>query len=192
MAVVRRPVTLLEPLAIGTLKNVDNSEALSEIISRCCSFFLTIRKGIVYFVQGLPKYAKLFNEILPDSLEILHRRIFAESLEALSLRLKREIYGLRILGFPITKAQRPIPDPLVSVTYSCIYRFGHLCDTTSATGGFEDDVRDGRHCPYLPTEEMPLLARSPQSPSRHTRRASPGRETPEFTGSYYSIVHFRL
>jgi hypothetical protein len=145
-ATVRRPVTLLELLAIGQREGVEDLEALTEVISLCGSF-LTIRNNNVYFVHQSAKdflLSKAFMEIFPDGLGEVHRQIYSSSLDILSPILKRDMYNLLAPGFPINEVQVPDPDPLGSLRYSCLHWVDHLCDAISDKSRIiADDLQDG-------------------------------------------------
>lgn len=42
--------------------------------------------------------------------------------------LRRDIYNLTALGYPIERVKQPDPDILEASRYSCIYWIDHLCD----------------------------------------------------------------
>ena len=46
----------------------------------------------------------------------------------MSRTLRRDIYSLGWLGYPIELVKQPDPDPLMASRYSCIYWVDHLCD----------------------------------------------------------------
>ncbi|KAL2119006.1 hypothetical protein VTJ04DRAFT_5966 [Mycothermus thermophilus] len=58
------------------------------------------------------------DEVFPDGVEDVHQLIFAKSLEALQVTLKRDMYNLRAPGFPIEQVKAPDHDPLSTVRYS--------------------------------------------------------------------------
>ncbi|KAI1621217.1 hypothetical protein EDD37DRAFT_659562 [Exophiala viscosa] len=99
-----------------------HDEALSEIIALCGSF-LTLRERTVSFVH---QSAKEF--LLKGA---LHEISLMGSVHVMSMGLRRDIYGLRTLGYPIELVKRPEPNPLAALRYSCIYWVDHLCDWSS-------------------------------------------------------------
>jgi hypothetical protein len=46
----------------------------------------------------------------------------------MSRTLRRDIYSLRALEYPIQRVKRPDSDPLAASRYSCIHWVDHLCD----------------------------------------------------------------
>lgn len=66
------------------------------------------------------------SKICPTGVAELHYTVFSKSLKAMSQTLHRDIYSLRAPGFPIDQVQRPDPDPLAAVRYSCVYWVEHL------------------------------------------------------------------
>jgi hypothetical protein len=135
IAIVYRPITLKELTSlVEMLKEMSNDlESLRDIISLCGSF-LTIRKDIIYFVHQSVKdylFRETFNEIFPFGKGEAHHTIFSRSLWVMSKTLRRDIYSLRALGYPIEQVKQPDPDPLAVARYSCVYWVDHLCDWKS-------------------------------------------------------------
>jgi hypothetical protein len=131
-AIVYRPVTLKELTSlVEMLEDMsDNLESLGEIISLCGSF-LTVREGTIYFVHQSAKdylLTQAFDKIFPSGREEAHYIIFSRSLQVMFKALRRDIYSLRTLGYPIERVELADPDPLVTSRYSCIYWVDHLCD----------------------------------------------------------------
>jgi hypothetical protein len=131
-ATAYRPITLRELTSlIDMLEDMsDDLESLREIIGICGSF-LIIREGTIYFVHQSAKdylFTNVFNEIFPSGIGGAHYVIFSRSLQAMSRTLRRDIYSLRALGYPIERVIQPDPDPLAALRYSCIYWVDHLCD----------------------------------------------------------------
>jgi NACHT domain/Heterokaryon incompatibility protein (HET) len=143
---VYRPVTLDELAAISDLPDgVSNDDgALSEIIGLCGSF-LTLRDRTVLFVHQSAKdflVQKAHQDIYPSRIENVHYAIFWRSLHSLSNILLRDIYGLGAHGVSIDQVKQPIPDPLSSAKYSCVYWISHLLDCNPARNA-TDDLQDG-------------------------------------------------
>jgi len=148
IAIVYQPITLKELTSlIEILEDMsDDLESLREIISLCGSF-LTIREGTIYFVHQSAKdylFAKAFNEIFPSGRGEAHYVIFSRSLQVMSRTLRRDIYSLHALGYPIERVKQPDPDPLAASRYSCIYWVDHLCDWNSNSyANHKVDLQDG-------------------------------------------------
>jgi len=147
-AIVYRPITLKELKSlVETLEDMsDDLESLGEIIGLCGSF-LTIREGTVYFVHQSAKdylLIQAFDEVFPSGKEETHYVIFSRSLQVMSRTLRRDIYGLHALGYPIERAEPPDPNPLAASRYSCIYWVDHLCDWISnPCANHKVDLQDG-------------------------------------------------
>lgn len=130
VSVVYRPITLA---ALSRLLDSDDdfeSDELTDIIGSCGSF-LTIRDDVIYFIHQSAKdflLEKAPDQFLASGIGYQHRIIFLRSLEILSKALHRDMYNLRLPGFPIEQVSSPSPDPLAPITYSCIYWIDHYCD----------------------------------------------------------------
>jgi archaellum biogenesis ATPase FlaH len=125
VAIVYRPITLQELTSLVEMLEdmADDLESIREIISLCGSF-LTIREGTIYFVHQSAKdflFKEEFDEIFPSGSKEVHYIIFSRTLQVLSRTLRRDIYSLHALGYPIERAKPPDPDPLATSRYSCIY-----------------------------------------------------------------------
>jgi hypothetical protein len=57
------------------------------------------------------------------------------------------MYGLCALGFPIDKTEKiekPDPDPLTVIGYSCLYWVDHLCEwASSESAELDNHLKDG-------------------------------------------------
>ncbi len=145
---VYRPVTLDELAAFVDMPDGVSGDykALSEIIGLCGSF-LTLRERTISFVHQSAKdflLKKTSDKVFPSGIEDIHHIIFSRSLYIMSETLRRDIYSLRILGYPIEQVTQPDPDPLASSRYSCIYWVDHLCDWYSNSDADPKvDLQDG-------------------------------------------------
>jgi hypothetical protein len=132
IALVYRPVTLKELVAlVEELDDIADDSELREIIGLCGSF-LTLQEGTIYFIHQSAKdflLAKASKEVFPSGREGIHYTIFDRSLKILSKTLKRDMYGLTAFGYPIENVKQPDPDPLAASRYSCIYWIDHLSDS---------------------------------------------------------------
>lgn len=132
IATVYKPITLTELTSLVQMleESADDVESLKEIIGLCGSF-LVVRKDTIYFVHQSAKdylLAEASVEIFPSGKGETHYEIFSRSLDAMSRILRRDIYSLGQLGYPIELVKQPDPDPLMASRYSCIYWVDHLCD----------------------------------------------------------------
>ena len=129
-AVVRRPITLEELTSFNkTLEGIANDFLSLQKIIGLCSSFLVLQERTVYFVHQSAKdflLKNVPNKILPSGTAELHYTIFLNSLEVMSRTLHRDMYSLHAPGFPIDQVQRPDPDPLAIIRYSCVYWVEHL------------------------------------------------------------------
>jgi hypothetical protein len=135
VALVRRPLTLEELSAlVEDLEGFADVEAMQEIISLCGSF-LTLRHGTVYFVHQSAQDFLLnqaVKNVFPFGMEEIHSIVFFRSLEVIFKTLHRDMYGLKVLGFPIEDVRQPDPDPLAASRYSCVHWVDHLDMSSSA------------------------------------------------------------
>ncbi|KAI9786212.1 MAG: hypothetical protein M1839_007622 [Geoglossum umbratile] len=148
VTIARRPITLKELVSfVEMLEDIsDDPESLGEIIGLCGSF-LTLREYTVYFVHQSARdflLEKASDTIFPSGIEEVKYTTFSKSLEVMSRTLRRDMYGLRAPGYPIDKVERPNPDPLTSVGYSCVYWVDHLCECDSSKSVKHGiDLQDG-------------------------------------------------
>ena len=148
IAIVYRPIALKElTTLVEALEDItDDLESLREIISLCGSF-LTMRDDTIYFVHQSAKdflLTEVNDVIFPSGREEAHYVAFSRSLLAMSKTLRRDIYGLRALGYPIEQVKQPHPDPLAASRYSCIYWIDHLCDwNPSSSANHRVGLQDG-------------------------------------------------
>jgi hypothetical protein len=147
VALVYRPITLEELVAlVEPLEDVVDDAEMREIIGFCGSF-LALRGQTVYFVHQSAKdflLAKAAQEVFPAGREAAHQAIFAGSLQIMSTTLRRDMYSLKALGTLIDDVQMPEPDPLATVRYSCVHWVDHLRDSNpSASATYAVHLRDG-------------------------------------------------
>ncbi|RYP70100.1 hypothetical protein DL769_005077 [Monosporascus sp. CRB-8-3] len=133
IAIVYRPITLKELTSLVEMLEdmTDDLESLREIINLCGSF-LTIREGTIYFVHQSVKdflFTNAFDGIFPSGREEAHYVIFSRSLQVMSRTLRRDMYGLRALGYPIERVNQPDRDPLAASRYSVELQDGGSVDS---------------------------------------------------------------
>jgi hypothetical protein len=146
VALVYRPITLPELVALAEqLEDIADESELREIIGLCGSF-LTLQGETIYFVHQSAQdflLTKAVAEVFPSGTEAVHHAIFARSLQAMSKTLRRDVYGLQELGVLIEDVEQPDPDPLASSRYSCIYWVDHLCKSDPVCSPtYKQDVQD--------------------------------------------------
>ena len=151
ISAVYRPVSIDELPSLVDMPDevVGEYEVLSEIIGLCGSFLTLQQRNISFVHQSARDFllAGASTEIFPSGKEQIHYEIFLRSLEAMSRTLRRDIYGLSALGYPIERVKQPEPDPLVALQYSNIYWVDHLYDWNSETdsqvkGTIENFIRE--------------------------------------------------
>jgi hypothetical protein len=147
IAVAYRPLKMQELACLVELENLAyDLESLRDIIGLCGSF-LTIQDGVVYLVHQSAKdylIVRVSNEIFPSGREDTHYTMFFRSLRLMSSTLRRDMYNLGALGYPIEWVESPERDPLATVCYSCVYWVDHLEDSNSYDfAGSVVDLQDG-------------------------------------------------
>lgn len=135
VSVAYRPLYLAE---LGSLCKLSGQVSMltksSRTLVAMCGSFLTIVDDQVYLIhQSAKDY--LSHEaraaVFRHQGEV-HYNIFSQSLKLMSPTLKRNMYDLDALGVTIDKVTMPVPDPLATTRYSCIYWIDHLCDWSSS------------------------------------------------------------
>ncbi|KAJ5115924.1 hypothetical protein N7456_000272 [Penicillium angulare] len=126
-----RPLFMAEIGALADLPDriANIMERVRRIINMCGSF-LRIQDDTVQFVhQSAKDYlndtagAIIFKSPQNDA----HFRLYMRSIQLMSVNLSRNIYRLPYPGILIDDIQRPEPDPLGQLRYSCVYWVQHLC-----------------------------------------------------------------
>ena len=130
MSIVYRPIAFDELASLIDLPDdlSNDSEALSEVIGVCGSF-LTVREDTIIFVHQSAKEFLLRetqNGVFSGGIEAEHHIIFSRSLQTMFKTLRRDIFQLRLPGFPIEKVKSPSPNPLAAAEYACVYWVDHL------------------------------------------------------------------
>lgn len=137
-----RPLTLSELAVL-----VDLPPDMSQTIVEDCGSFLTTKEETVYLIHQSAKdflLTQAAEEVFPSGREDVHHAIFAKSLEIMSKTLQRDMYGLKVPGYPVDDVKQPDPDPFAASRYSCIYWVDHLCDSdplssASHAGDLQDE-----------------------------------------------------
>ena len=144
VAIAYRPLDLPELAIVSGLPAelfTGQTNRIREVVSRCGSF-LIVKNDIVYLLhQSVMDYLreKAAKIIFPSRIWNSHRDIFAQSVNALSTKLRRNIYDLPDPGVQMHEVRVPNHDPLAGIRYSCIYWTRHLCDASSGPAGFADE-----------------------------------------------------
>lgn len=143
-----RPLHLAE---LGVLSGLPGDiSSVNELVVRIvnmCGSFLTIRDDNVYIIHQSAKdflSTDASHNLFPFGVEDVHYTIFSRSLQVMSRKLQRNIYGLCALGFPIDQVEQPNLDPLAGANYSCIYWVDHMYGWDSSKGAkHTNDLEDG-------------------------------------------------
>jgi hypothetical protein len=146
VALVYRPITLWELVALAEkLDDIADESELQEIIGLCGSF-LTLQGDTIYFVHQSAKdflLNKAVRKVFPSGTNAVHHAIFARSLQAMSKTLRRDMYSLQELGVLIEEVEQPSLDSLTSSRYSCIYWVDHLCKSDPVCSAiYKQDIQD--------------------------------------------------
>ncbi|KAL4984465.1 nucleoside phosphorylase domain-containing protein [Aspergillus falconensis] len=113
-------------LLSGLQRQQYGSDDLENIVGMCGSF-LTIQDDHVYLIhQSAKDYLsddKVSAAVFPYGPSAIHHRIFRESLQSLSAKIRHNIYSINNPGATISEivTLQPQPDPLSNMRYSCIY-----------------------------------------------------------------------
>ncbi|KAF2187665.1 WD40 repeat-like protein [Zopfia rhizophila CBS 207.26] len=143
-----RPLHLQELSVLSSLPTqVQNVNQSTIAIVQMCGSFLTIRNENVYIIHQSAKdflSEEASPDIFPYGIKDVHHSIFSKSLQVMSRTLRRDMFSLRTLGYPIGRVKQPDPDPLAVSRYSCIYWVDHLCDwNPNSSADHRVDLQDG-------------------------------------------------
>ncbi|KAF2177112.1 HET-R [Zopfia rhizophila CBS 207.26] len=131
----------------GLPTQVQNVNQATAAIVKMCGSFLTIREDNVYIIHQsardfLSEEAR--HDVFPCGTGDVHQSIFSRSLQVMSRTLRRDIYSLCTLGYPVEEIKPPNPDLLAASRYPCIYWIDHLCDwNPSSSAKDKVDLQDG-------------------------------------------------
>jgi hypothetical protein len=125
------------------------TESVAEVV-RMCGSFLTIRDDIVYIIhQSVKDFLSADTSLFPFGIEERHYTMFLKSLLTMSNILRRDVYRLHVPELAIDQINKPDPDPLAWVKYSCIHWIDHLSDCSSYVHAIEDLQDGGRVNSFL-------------------------------------------
>lgn len=157
LAVAFRPLTLKEVQELADLPpNVP-----AGTIAKLCRSFITQRDDTIFFVhQSAKDYLwNQWHNVFHLSIRDTHESMFSKSVKAMERILHEDMYSLGHPGISIDDIQRPIPDPLVSIRYSCVYWIAHLREAQPCSA--EDQVDSLLRIHFLHWFEALSLIRSP-------------------------------
>ncbi|KAJ5225215.1 hypothetical protein N7468_006440 [Penicillium chermesinum] len=145
-AMLYRPITLSELLHFVEVPEDARDHELDFLHHAIvlCGSFLVIREDTVYIVHQSAKEfldKKAAQKEISSEAEEIHFHVFSKSMDAISEGLVRDVYGLRAPGYSIDQVRCPVPDPLATMQYACVYWVDHLIECYSRTevyGNFND------------------------------------------------------
>ncbi|KAK2015457.1 WD40 repeat-like protein [Colletotrichum eremochloae] len=106
--------------------------------------FLTIRDDVVYIIhQSAKDFLAKYIAQNPPGLAAVHNIIASQSIRIMSETLRRDIYGIREPGFPISRVKPPVPDSLAPVRYSSVYWVSHLVEGSDEHSQWGRELCDG-------------------------------------------------
>ncbi|KAF2726479.1 HET-domain-containing protein, partial [Polyplosphaeria fusca] len=142
-----RPLHLQELYVLADLPNQGaNVDETTARMVKMCGSFLTLREDHVYVVHQSAKdflSDEAALSVISSGAGEVHQDIFSRSIEVMSRGLRRDIYQLHALGYPVEQIQQLKPDPLAALRYSCIYWIDHLCEWTSNSSMGDGSVLRG-------------------------------------------------
>ncbi|PNP48902.1 hypothetical protein TGAMA5MH_00060 [Trichoderma gamsii] len=141
---VYRPITVAE---LGILIKCPDAELIHKAIGFCGSF-LAVRDNQVYIIhQSAKDYLSgdAASTLLPSPI-IIHGVILSQSVQAMSVTLRRNIYNLNSPSLSTNEIKAPDPDPLEAIRYSSIYWIDHFCDIYNHNDGQSQKQVDDEKC----------------------------------------------
>jgi hypothetical protein len=117
-----RPLSLSE---LGVLAGLEPEIDPQTIVEECGSFLIT-KKEMVYLIHQSAKDYLTENWLQSVGVAQGHADISRRSVEAMSIRLKQNMYNLSF-GFKPKDWNPPNPDPIAPLRYSCVFWADHLC-----------------------------------------------------------------
>jgi hypothetical protein len=138
-AVLYRPVTVSELVTLMEFPKAfeGDLESVRDIIGLCASFLFLQDDKVRFVHQSANDFLieEAPNSIFISAKDEVNHGIYLRSLKAMHNTLHRNMYSLDSPGFSVEEIQRPDPDPLRAMRYSCDYWIDHLCgsDPSSST-----------------------------------------------------------
>ncbi|KAI2637203.1 quinon protein alcohol dehydrogenase-like superfamily [Hypomontagnella submonticulosa] len=134
MLITYRPITLQELACLVSWPEgfEANLKSMGTLVKLCGSF-LTFQDGVVRFIHQSANEFLQRNEraskIFPSGIAHAHHTVFLQSIRAMLVSLRRDMYHLQRPDFEIhddLNITPPDPDPLGSSRYSCEYWVPHF------------------------------------------------------------------
>lgn len=120
------------PLHLGELSSLWQVEAECpqdqedvRTVAQLCGSFLTVKDDTIYFIHQSAKDFVL-QQSFQAGLNSKHSYIFNSSLDVMSQKLHRNMYGLESPSTQIDRTSIPCPDPLAYLRYQCTFWIDHL------------------------------------------------------------------
>ncbi|KAL6693057.1 hypothetical protein J3F84DRAFT_401621 [Trichoderma pleuroticola] len=131
-----QPLRLQELVTLASFKgNLTRPSTLQSLIHNCGSF-LTVKDEIIYFIHQSSKDYLTSNSaaqstLFPNGMKEVHHKLAMHSINAMEQTLCRNIYKLDNHAILLADIDTPVPDPLISLGYSCSHWLQHICDSIS-------------------------------------------------------------
>ncbi|EHK44650.1 hypothetical protein TRIATDRAFT_181405, partial [Trichoderma atroviride IMI 206040] len=124
--------TAYRPLHLGELNSLWQMEAECpqdqedvRTVAQLCGSFLTVKDDTIYFIHQSAKDFVL-QQGSQAGITSKHFCMFQSSLDVMSQKLHRNMYGLESPSTEIDEISTPCPDPLAYLRYQCIFWIDHL------------------------------------------------------------------
>ncbi|KAF1959925.1 HET-R [Byssothecium circinans] len=140
-----RPLHMQELCFLADLPNqgLDTEETTATIVKMCGSF-LTVQEAYVYVIhQSATDFLSDEVSVFPSGMREVCGQIVSRSIQIMSRTLRRDMYSLGALGYPIEQVEQPQNDPLGASRYSCVYWINHLCDWGRSSTTNSSVMQDG-------------------------------------------------
>jgi hypothetical protein len=128
--------TAYRPLRLGELGSLWQMEAECpqgqesvRTIAQLCGSFLTVKDDTIHFIHQSAKDYVL-HQGSQASIASQHFYMFKSSLDVMSQKLHRNMYGLESPSTQIDEISTPCPDPLAYLRYQCTFWIDHLLATS--------------------------------------------------------------
>jgi hypothetical protein len=147
-AVLYRPVTVSELVTLMEFPKAfeGDLESVRDIIGLCASFLFLQDDKVRFVHQSANDFLieEAPNSIFISAKDEVNHGIYLRSPKAMHNTLHRNMYSLDSPGFSVEEIQRPDPDPLRAMRYSCDYWIDHLCDSDpSSSTHHRTDLEEG-------------------------------------------------
>lgn len=128
--------TAYRPLHLGELSSLwqiepgcPQGQEHVRAVAQLCGSFVTVKDDIIYFIHQSAKDFVL-QQGSQAGIASKHFYMFKSSLDVMSRKLHRNIYGLKCPSTRIDEITTPCPDPLIYLRYQCTFWIDHLLATS--------------------------------------------------------------